>query len=214
MATEILTIENGTMIVPFYDENAGEWKHVPATSYARNRWDVTLCGRRIVVHTEAAGGFHKEFPLRDGTLSLCRKTTGRYAYFREEAFQAFLAKVGVTAVKGQNPNQTFYGDREVSTKGIQNFAVYTDGKMEEVETVAKTDYDHFHGFYVPYSWHVAVSVLEATFTIVAKKTDWGDSHSEVVTLYCVGNPARYEAKILEVLGGIPALQRIQNSLRG
>ena len=202
------------MIVPFYDEVAGEWKNIPETSYARNRWDVKVIGRRIVVHTEAAGGFHQEFPLRDGTLSLCRKTTGRYAYFREEVFQSFLARVGVTAVKGQNPNKTFYGDREVSTKGIINFAVYTDGKVEELETVNKTDLDHFHSCYVPYSWHVKVSVLEATFTIVAKKTDWGDSHSEAVTLYCAGNPTQYEAKIFEVLGGIPALEKIQKSLRG
>jgi hypothetical protein len=201
MATATITIKNGK-VVSHYD------RYYVSTSedgkeYRGNGWVVKIKdGRkdrpgRIICHAEReySGGpavCHREFKLADGTLGLAGGNIyERYAYFRSEDFQKFLADHNISAVKKEDPNTVFclrnawYGGGECS------MSIRTDGEVEEISyDSGRTDgWVESCPNTSAYEGESNVKVSGATWVIVDKVQHEGDSHNSSHILYTLAKDA-------------------------
>ncbi len=152
MATARVMIKNGK-VVDYMDRYFGSISE-DAKKYFGNGWEVTIVdgvdGRpgKIVCHSEReySDGLyacHKEFALQDGTVGLAGgNITERYAYFRSEEFQDFLAEFNIDSVRrlsamrledelfcfGNVGGEEWYLVFHINNWGNQVRILYTDAK--------------------------------------------------------------------------------------
>ena len=127
MATEKLQIRDGKL--GYYDYDSPKTFVEERNPYTENRWDIRIDGDTIRVDTDGAGGFHKTFPLRDGILFIYRGTDKRYAYFRDDSFQAWLDAHGIKSVKRQDPNNYYYLYRGRTARSYKSRDGYTSSRL-------------------------------------------------------------------------------------
>lgn len=190
MATAKIEIKGGTIV-----NHNGVYFHGSSedgTEISINGWDVRIEGGRIICHAERVYSdgphrYHKEFPLQDGTVGLAGgNIDDRYAYFRGEAFQAFLAKYGITAVKRENPNQEFSGFVNHSGWGDAEFSVVsdgTDGTYFEADEAFERMINRPGNNPNLWSGTAESRVTGATWALVKTKVDYRDKHNSAAILY-------------------------------
>jgi hypothetical protein len=124
--------------------------------------------------------------LTDGVIGLAGGYVDeRYAYFRDGGFQKFLDKFGITAVKHEDPNQTFvvrnarYGGGECRSR------LRTDGKVDEVSYDSQRT-DRWHEECpgtCAYEGEIIYRVTGATYVVHDQVSHEGDSHNCFHILY-------------------------------
>ncbi len=165
---------------------------------AGNGWEVTIrptSGKRpgrIIAHCErqysdGPAVCHREFRLEDGLLGLAGGNVySRYAYFRKASFQKFLDEFGITAVKREDPNQTFTGFSAYSGWGTATQDVETDGELVQSYEDAPGSRERFEspgGNPNLYEGRETHTVTGATWAIVERKEDYRDNHNHSRILY-------------------------------
>lgn len=140
----------------------------------------------------------KGVPFGNGTLGLAGGNVDeRYAYYRDSAFQKFLEKFGITAVKHEDPNQTFAGFSNYSGWGTASQIVYSDGKIQ-------TEYEDCPGSLFKqtnlYSGTDYNTVSGAKWAIVETSENYRENHNFSRILYTkVQNIMDLEESLTSVL---------------
>lgn len=188
MSTLQMKIKNGKIldINGRYFEGASE----DGLKAEGNGWVVTIVPMsketpgKIVAHCErhysdGPAICHREFKLQDGILGLSGgRVTERYAYFRKQKFQDFLDKFGITAVKREDPNQTFKGFTAWDGWGEAHYHVDTDG------TATREDYrDYINVENGNYTGSANIAVSNATWAIVSTDDYYGNSRNHARIIY-------------------------------
>ena len=201
MATTNLIIKNGQIVSHcdrYYvslSENGKE--------YCGNGWVVRIKdGRkdrpgRIICHAEreysdGPAVCHREFRLADGTLGLAGGNIySRYAYFRSEDFQKFLADHNISAVKKEDPNTIFYLRNAWYGGGECSMSIRTDGKMEKLkyDSGRTEDWEESCPGTSAYEGETSIKVSGATWVIVDKVQHERDRHNSSHILYTLAKDA-------------------------
>ncbi len=124
--------------------------------------------------------------LADGTIGLSGGCVDdRYAFFRDAAFNKFLAKFGLTAVRHEDPNQSFVVRKARYGGGECNSDLITDGAKEEVSfDSGRTDEWRAHNpGTCSYEWETTYRVTGASWLIHEVSKHEGDCHRYARVLY-------------------------------
>lgn len=139
MATATLTIKNGRIVDfrdPYHYSISEDGKE-----YCGNGWVVTIKdgdnnrpGRLIChserVYSDGPATCHREFKLADGIIGLSGgNVLSRYAYFRGEAFVAWLEDHEIQCVKHGDPNRAYSSSNPVSGYWSHSLVIETDGEV-------------------------------------------------------------------------------------
>ena len=196
MATLRFEIKDGTVVD--YSGRYFESISKDGLKAVGNGWEVTIRPAfenrpgRIIAHCErmysdGKAVCHREFRLEDGVLGLAGGNVySRYAYFRKASFQKFLDEFGITAVKREDPNQTFVGFSAYSGWGSASQTVETDGKMVESYEDTPGSREHFESPGANpnlYEGEDFCTVTDATWAIVENREDYRDNHNYSKILY-------------------------------
>ncbi len=140
--------------------------------------------------------------LSDGLLGLAGGYIDeRYAYFRDGSFQKFLEEHGISAVKHEDPNQTF-SIRNARYGGGECYShLLTDGKVEQQEySSGRTEsWEESCPGTCAYEGNEYLKVTGATWAIHKQTQHEGDSHNCFRILYTL-------EKDLTKLVGIPNIR--------
>lgn len=188
MATSKLKIEGGKIVA--FEDRYFQSLSDDGKTYQGNSWTVQIVGKKIICHCrrhyeDGTRDCHREFYLRDGLVGLSGgHVANRYAYFRDAHFQERLDKLGITAIKRENPNQEFSGRCEHTRLGSASFRVQTDGRME----VAMTDIGEFvsdldNPLEMEWKQHKLVRVTHANWAVVHRHIHTVSENTDAVLLY-------------------------------
>lgn len=188
VATSKLRIKSGR-IVNFEDRYFQSLSENGKT-YFGNSWEVRIVGKKIICHCERRyeDGIHKqhrEFYLRDGLIGLSGgHVDERYVYFRDAQFQQRLDKLGITAIKRENPNGEFIGRCENTQNGTASFLVQTDGKMEVIMTdVGEFTDETNNPLEMEWKLQKLVNVSHASWTVLRRHIHTHTESTDAVILY-------------------------------
>jgi hypothetical protein len=124
--------------------------------------------------------------LTDGVIGLAGGYVDeRYAYFRDGGFQKFLDKFGITAVKHEDPNQTFVVRNARYGGGECRSSLVSDGNMTETGyDSGRTDgwHDSCPGT-CAYEGETSYEITGATWAIHTQNQDEGDCHNYTRILF-------------------------------
>ena len=146
--------------------------------------------------------------LSDGLLGLAGGYIDeRYAYFRDGSFQKFLEEHGISAVKHENPNQTF-SIRNARYGGGECYSyLLTDGKVEEegYSSGRTESWEESCPGTCAYEGNEYLKVTGATWAIHKQTQHEGDSHNCFRILYTL-------EKDLTKLVGIPNIREKEEKI--
>ncbi len=125
--------------------------------------------------------------IGNGILGLAGgRINERYAYYRDIKFQEFLEKFGITAVKHEDPNQTFEGFSALTGIGSAFQEVYSDGKVEkeyEDDPGSREEFEQPGCNSSLYRGTIYHTVTGASWAIVETYSDYLDSRNYAKILY-------------------------------
>lgn len=150
----------------------------------------------------------KGYKLSDGLLGLAGGYIDeRYAYFRDASFQKFLEDHGISAVKHEDPNQTF-SIRNARYGGGECYSyLLTDGEViEEGYSSGRTEsWEESCPGTCAYEGNEYLKVTGATWTIHKQTQHEGDNHNCFRILYTL-------EKDLTKLVGIPNIREKEEKI--
>lgn len=141
--------------------------------------------------------------LSDGMIGLAGgHIDNRYAYFRDSSFQKFLERLGITAVKHEDPNQEYMGFCHYSAAGEASQEVFSDGEVSWRYQDAPGSREYFEspgGNPNLYSGTSFQTVKGATWAIVEDRCTVNNSHRYSRILYTkVPNVKELESSLMQV----------------
>jgi hypothetical protein len=148
-------------------------------------WTVTKSGNQIVAKSSsrAKGKDEYRFPFKEGVLFFYNGNDKKYAYFRSSEFQEFFAKHGISAVKREDPNQTFSVRSHNGGAGHIGYSIRTDGEVREERTGGQYDNVDYEIGNACYDSKYLLHVTGATWVILSTSTHYRDNHSSASVLY-------------------------------
>ena len=151
---------------------------------AVHSWTVTKIDHHLIAtsSSKASGKNVYRFPFKDGTLFLYNGNAKKYAYFRDMGFQNFLLRHGITAVKREDPNQSYSVRSHEGGNGRIGYALRTDGVVKTERTGGLWDNMKDIGN-ACYDSSYLLHVSGASWVIVSTFNHCFDNHSSAAVLY-------------------------------